>query len=144
MQFFQWSPCKTALNARPHRNDAEIDVTVVIVNVLLAPQDMPGLRRLAVNRTRQHPDSVARPCRAWIAGFASGASEHVLADKWPKWREYIARHERAEDIVGRGVVSFTAEDNGGTCVDLILRRSDGCEVRLRSDMGTTTWFPNMS
>ena len=62
-----------------------------------------------------------------------------LTLSWQDWREYIAKHERSEDIVGPGVVSMKAERvpdtpdpnrHGQNRLDFWVRRLDGTAVRL--------------
>ena len=111
-------------------------------HVLLAPEELPELRR----RGQPHSQSLHAEARTSTNRFASGASEHVgvqadLAAEWENWKMYIATRKNAEELVGPGVVSFTAEFIEGTGdpnrggiprLDLVLRHSDGGYVRLRA------------
>ncbi len=112
----------------------------VAEHVLLAPEELPQLRRRGQPRSQSLHDEA----RAWTNRFASGASEHVgvqadLAVEWENWKEYIATRKNAEQLVGLGVVAFTAEliegtrdanRRGARRLDLVLRHSDGQYVRL--------------
>ena len=88
------------------------DAVVGTVSVLLAPEDLPGLRREAPRTEQVHDfhDEI----RGLKDILENGALEHVdsvvdLAVEWTNWKKYISRHKDAELIVGPGIVSFTAE-----------------------------------
>ena len=121
------------------------DRTLRIESVLLAPEDLPGLRREAP-RTEQVHD-FHYEIRALMDMLENGGLERVnsvvnLAAEWPNWKKYIARHKDAELIVGPGIVSFTAEliPDKNECfrnslrltlvLALVLRQSDGGWVVL--------------
>ena len=141
-QLFELPAVKSALKARLHGNDAEIDVTVVIVprppKVLLASEHLPGLRREAPRMEQVH--DLHASARAFITRYADFEGSDIvgfqinLAEKWTNWKEYIARHHHAEQIVGPGVVSFTGkwfpDRNGSPRFDLIVGHADGGGVRL--------------
>ena len=111
-------------------------------HVLLALDDLPQLCRRGQPQSRSFHDEA----REWTNKFASGDSEPVgvqanLTVEWANWKMYIAGHKNAKEIVGPGVVSFTAEFIEGTGdpnrggiprLDLVLRHSDGGYVRLRA------------
>ena len=124
----------------PPQPPAEPRADVAAEHVLLSRHDLPELRRRKQPGARNLHDEA----RSWTNSFAQRALEPVgvqadLTQLWKNWKEYIANHKKAEEIVGSGVVAFTAEFIDGTKdpnrggiprLDLVIRHVDGGYVRL--------------
>ena len=111
-------------------------------HVLLSPESLSGFNHLDQARASK----LHREARALVNRYANadpGATEHgVLADLaagWEDWKLYIATRTNAQQLVGSGVVAFTAEfiegvrdpNRGGRLrLDFVLRHSDGGYVRI--------------
>ena len=136
------SPAAAAetMGANDQRGSASAEQWKLVQHVLLTPEELPELRRRGQRQSRSLHDEA----RTWTNKLANVASEHVgvqanLVDEWKNWKLYIATRNKAEELVGPGVVAFTAENIEGTHdpnragrprLDLVLHHSDGGYVRL--------------
>ena len=112
---------------------------------MLSPEDLPGLQRLNLSRDHLHQ---------WMAGSPLHDAPFNVNSHWPRWKEYIATHNRAADLVGPGVISIGGEFIEGTydpnrCqlrLDIVIRHRDGGYLRIhpgtkRSNDAEPRYFP---
>ena len=108
-----------------------------MVHVLLQQADLPNLQ----GNNRRNRASLHDEARDWLNRLIrENPAESVdLTNVWPNWRAYIAMHKMAGDLVGPGVIAFTAEFIEGTRdanrmgmmrMDMIIRHTTGGYVRI--------------
>ena len=100
------------------------------------PQNLPNLPSPApITKMRPANSNVCHIARAAATEHSiAAATEHSIDPPWTTWKEYIANLPTAENIIGPGIVSITAEFIEGTkdpnrrgqprC-DFIVYRADG-------------------
>ena len=114
------------------------------VRVLLRTQDQQGLQRSGTSKEALHTTA-----RAFLNQKITEFSEHpgrhaqhqtVDENEWTTWREYIALHSAAAEILGTtGVTAIRIEEIEGTVdpnrqgsrrVDIVVYNADGMYTRL--------------
>ena len=128
----------TGTAATEHSTQSAATATSV---VCLSLADADRLRR---NEATQPPRSLHKLARDALNAIASAGMDHASEhtenlDKWFPWKEYIACHSMASDIIGPGVTHATAEFIDGTRdpnrggqqrLDFVVYRVDGTHCRL--------------
>ena len=109
-------------------------------HVLLAMDEVPELRERAQPRARQLHDEARKLTNKYAqTDYATVGVQADLTLLWSSWKMYIAVHRYADEIIGPGVVSFTAEFIDGTTdpnrggnprLDLVVGHLHGGYTRL--------------
>ena len=124
-------------DADPAQNNPAGAAEHALVHVLLQQADLPNLQ----GNNRRNRASLHDEARDWLNRLIrENPAESVdLTNVWPNWRAYIAMHKMAGDLVGPGVIAFTAEFIEGTRdgnrmgmmrMDMIIRHTNGGYVRI--------------
>ena len=125
--------------------------SMVCVSLLLGTKVLFGIRDLAhLQKTRLDKGKLHEQARGVlnekIRFFAGNPSDQVLhihpvdTSNWPTWKEYIASHAAAAQIVGStGIIAVRIEELEGTVdanrggarrVDIVMYNADGKHYRL--------------
>ena len=109
-------------------------------HVLLAVDEVPELRERGQPRSRQLHDEARKLTNKYAqTDYATVGVQADLTLLWSSWKMYIAVHRYADEIIGPGVVSFTAEFIDGTTdpnrggnprLDLVVGHLHGGYARL--------------
>ena len=96
----------TQKNATDSSNHAGGAPEHVGVYVMLQSQNLKHLRQES-SRLRLSLHNEARGWINWLAMQDPGDVPYNLAAEWEHWRMYLATHELATELVGRGIISFS-------------------------------------
>ncbi len=114
-------------------------------HILLHPRDLPTLKAQESSLVpRRSLHNLARDALNAITAAGPQGELEIHLENWFPWREYLAFHAQASEIVGSGITRATAEFTRGTNdanrgdqarMDFVVDRSDGTCCRFHP--GTT-------
>ena len=140
------TPARTRDAETPQESSDASDASAAepSAKVLLGIAELQRLQQGGVAKAKLH-EQARRFLNEKSRFFAESPENHVRslpidADKWPRWREYIAFHKDAARLVGsNGIVKISIEEIEGTSdanrsgsprVDIVVYNTDGFCYRL--------------